>query len=127
MTNKVIPFPAEITSESQTVMVRHRMYVAVNSLRYEIDIIGILTPLAPTPASQTEPPVDAGAERKKPRRTLVSPACVPPPTKQVASASRTKLNRTKIAPELPSHSRKRGGERRELVGAVIVLIALLFG
>ena len=76
MTNKVIPFPAEITSESQTVMVRHRMYLAVNSLRYEMDIIGILTPLSATPASQANPRLGS-AQRGTKQRASVKPGKKP--------------------------------------------------
>ena len=47
MPNKPIPFHSRTSSDSQSIFFRERLILNVANLRYELDVISILTPLPP--------------------------------------------------------------------------------
>src|ERR1044072_9868457 len=50
MSNKPpIPFPSRTDSGSKSIFMRERLFLNVANLRYELDVISILTPLPPEP------------------------------------------------------------------------------
>src|SRR6266567_7551714 len=64
MPNKVIPFPSGNTAKPETIFVRERLILNVASLRYEMELIGIFTPLPPKRVRQPKRPAVSTAERK---------------------------------------------------------------
>src|SRR5215470_1987631 len=47
MANELTPFPSGTKTESNSIFTRQRLIARVANLRYEIEIIGIITPLRP--------------------------------------------------------------------------------
>ena len=47
MANELIPFPSGTKTGSNSIFTRQRLIARVANLRYEIEIIGIITPLRP--------------------------------------------------------------------------------
>ena len=67
MPNKVIPFPSGNTAKTETVFIRERLILNVASIRYEMELIGIFTPLSPKRVRQPKRPAVSTAERKRPQ------------------------------------------------------------
>ena len=68
MANEPIPFHSQTGSGSKSIFMRERLILNVANLRYELDLIAILTPLPPIRKPQLA--VQPITERKrKPRAT----------------------------------------------------------
>ena len=106
MPNKVIPFTSAISPEPEAIFVRERLILNVASLRYELDLIGILTPLPPASAPQPEQSA-MPTDRKLPQPTPdVSAPPLSAPTKRKAAGPRTKQSRRRARTQGPSEAQE---------------------
>ena len=73
MANKRNPFHSQINSQSKRILFRERLILNVANLRYELEMISVLTPLNPGPGPQLAPSSLSKAVRKKTRQSLLVP------------------------------------------------------
>jgi hypothetical protein len=64
MADKPLPFRPSSTTDSKSIFIRERFILNVANLRYEFDLIAILTPLPPARRSELAVLPSPGGRRK---------------------------------------------------------------
>jgi hypothetical protein len=93
MPNTPIPFPSRTNPGSGSAFMRKRLILNVANLRYEFDVICILTPLPPKPITKLAVLAPANAEQNKRRRQKAMPS-VPSLGEEAPANNRNRRIRT---------------------------------